>query len=77
MCDAISNAGDKNFAIIIDEALSSIGADSLNKAVQSDEAEGQETDDLILKLFTQPEDLLRTSEPASAGLDAGGVPLQI
>ena len=54
MCDAISDAGEKNFAIIIDEAHSSqtgIGADSLNKAVQSEEAEGEETDDLIMKLM--------------------------
>ena len=54
MCNAISDVSDHNFAIIIDEAHSSqsgIAADSVNKAVQKNEEEGMETDDLILKLM--------------------------
>ena len=54
MCNVISDVGDKNFAVIIDEAHSSqsgISADSLNKAVKSSDDEYEETDDLIMKLM--------------------------
>lgn len=54
MCNAINDVSDHNFAIIIDEAHSSqsgIAADSVNKAVQRNENETQETDDLIMKLM--------------------------
>ena len=54
MCNAISDVSDHNFAIIIDEAHSSqsgIAADSVNKAVQRNEDEVEETDDLIMKLM--------------------------
>ena len=54
MCDVISDVSDHNFAIVIDEAHSSqsgIAADKLNTAVQKGANEGEDTDDLIMKLM--------------------------
>lgn len=54
MCDVISDVSSNNFAIVIDEAHSSqsgIAADKLNTAVQKQDAEIEDTDDLILKLM--------------------------
>ena len=54
MCDVISDVSDHNFAIVIDEAHSSqsgIAADKLNTAVQKGASEGEDTDDLIMKLM--------------------------
>lgn len=56
MCNAISDVSDHNFAILIDEAHSSqsgIAADSVNKAVQRNEDEAEETDDLIIRLMKE------------------------
>jgi type I restriction enzyme R subunit len=54
MCDVISDVSNHNFAIVIDEAHSSqsgIAADKLNTAVQKGASEGENTDDLIVKLM--------------------------
>ena len=54
MCDFISDVSNHNFAIVIDEAHSSqsgIAADKLNTAVQKGTGDGEDTDDLIMRLL--------------------------